>query len=154
MEEEGLMSFPEILIDHFKPVYQIAICYIHYNGKILLLKRHHSSSSGNRWCAPGGKLENGETPLQTVIREVSEETAIQLNAKQLDFVQTIYIRVPQRKAEKDSILHLFKATLPKNPLTEYTVVLNKEHTDYLWINPQECNMLNMIVGGKALLQLL
>lgn len=152
--EEGLMSFSETLIDNFRPINQVAICHITYNGKFLLLKRHDLSLYGGRWCSPGGKLENSETPLQTVIREVLEETAIQLNEKQLDFVQTIYMRIPQRKIDNDYTLHVFKTTLPKGPLPEHTVVLNKEHTDYLWVDPQECHKLNLIAGGKELLQFL
>ena len=49
--------------------------------KILILKRPGSLREEhfpNKWCLVGGGALKGETPTQNVIREVSEETGIQL----------------------------------------------------------------------------
>lgn len=40
------------------------------NGRILLQRRKDQ----NNWCLPGGVMEIGETFLDTVVREVEEET--------------------------------------------------------------------------------
>ncbi|TDG95282.1 NUDIX hydrolase [Cardinium endosymbiont of Culicoides punctatus] len=152
--EGCLMSFSDGLIEDFKPIYQIAVCYIvNKDGKVLLLKRDDSNLCGGKWCAPGGKLEKDETPIQTVIRETFEETAIQLNQAQLVFEQTVYMRLLQQETKQDAIdyiLHLFKTIAFKD---QPTITLNKEHTDYVWVNLQECNKLKVIPGGKELLQL-
>ena len=48
---------------------------IEQNGKFLIIKR--SSTAKNypmHWDLPGGKLEHGETPEEGLVREVLEET--------------------------------------------------------------------------------
>ena len=42
--------------------------------KILLMKR----VKGNFWCHVAGKVEEGETASQAILREIKEETAIQV----------------------------------------------------------------------------
>jgi 8-oxo-dGTP diphosphatase len=44
-------------------------------GKILLEQRKNEPGRG-KWSVPGGKVELGETPEQTVIRETKEETGL------------------------------------------------------------------------------
>ena len=53
------------------------ICFIKQENRILLLNRERSSWMG-RWNGVGGKLEIGETPEQSIKREVLEETGIRL----------------------------------------------------------------------------
>jgi len=52
------------------------------NGKILLEKRGNDPGRG-KWSIPGGIVELGESPEQTVIREVQEETGLVVDAPEL-----------------------------------------------------------------------
>jgi mutator protein MutT len=52
------------------------------NGRILLEKRKNDPGRG-KWSIPGGIAELGETPEQTVIREVREETGLLVDAPEL-----------------------------------------------------------------------
>jgi mutator protein MutT len=52
------------------------LCYIRDAGRVLLQLRASGSFGEGRWNAPGGKVEDGETPEQSAIREVREETGL------------------------------------------------------------------------------
>jgi len=46
-------------------------------GKVLLLHRAYAHGAGS-WSTPGGHLEMGETPVDCAVRELWEETGIQV----------------------------------------------------------------------------
>ncbi|MFI5560291.1 NUDIX hydrolase [Amycolatopsis japonica] len=46
------------------------------DGKILFIRRQPSSFLGGRWELPGGTVEPGERPAETVVREFAEETGL------------------------------------------------------------------------------
>ncbi|WP_448627061.1 NUDIX hydrolase [Geodermatophilus sp. URMC 64] len=48
-------------------------------GRLLLIRRGQEPSRG-LWSLPGGRVEAGETPEQAVVREVREETGLQVRA--------------------------------------------------------------------------
>jgi mutator protein MutT len=56
----------------------IIIC----NGQILLEKRKNEPGKG-KWSIPGGLVDLGETARQTVIREVKEETGLEVDKPRL-----------------------------------------------------------------------
>jgi ADP-ribose pyrophosphatase YjhB (NUDIX family) len=49
------------------------------NGQILLIRRKDTA----QWALPGGACEVGETPREAVMREVAEETGIEMEADNL-----------------------------------------------------------------------
>lgn len=66
---------------------------IYKAGGILLKDRTmlvERSRGKEIYLAPGGKVEQDETPEQTVIRELGEEVGITVTAEQLDFFGTFY----------------------------------------------------------------
>lgn len=44
--------------------------------QVLLLKRPDDVHQGGLWSFPGGKVDEGETPLDAVVREFREETGL------------------------------------------------------------------------------
>ena len=44
-------------------------------GRLLLVRRGHDPHRGS-WSLPGGRIETGESPEQAVVREVREETGL------------------------------------------------------------------------------
>ena len=59
-----------------------SLCYIERGGKYLMLHRVKKTVDENKdkWIGIGGKFEEGESPEDCVIREVSEETGLTLNS--------------------------------------------------------------------------
>lgn len=57
------------------------LCYIEKDGKYLMLHRIKKENDLNRdkWIGVGGKMEEGESPLDCVIRETFEETGLALD---------------------------------------------------------------------------
>ena len=46
--------------------------------EVLLAKRHAEAHQGDKWEFPGGKMEAGETAQETLVRELREETGIEV----------------------------------------------------------------------------
>ncbi len=55
-----------------------------YQNKVLLLKREKG------WVFPKGKVKEGESLIQTAIREIFEETGIKVNDKGIEIGNTNY----------------------------------------------------------------
>lgn len=58
------------------------LCYIENGGATLMLHRTKKKNDENagKWIGVGGKLEEGETPEECLIREVREETGLSLDS--------------------------------------------------------------------------
>ena len=71
-----------------QPIVGIGAVIVH-EGKILLEKRGNEPSKG-KWSIPGGLVELGESPEQAVIREVKEETCLDVeNPSLIDVVSNV-----------------------------------------------------------------
>ena len=64
--------------NHVPSVVNVAVAVIHYQDQYLLGFRAASQHQGNRYEFVGGKIEEDETPIQALKREVAEETAINI----------------------------------------------------------------------------
>lgn len=103
-------------------------------NKILIVKQR--VTPGRAWSLPGGRLENGETLEQGVVREVLEETGLNANVVKLLYLCDMPDASPP-------ILHISflleresgKITLPtnvydSNPILDVRMVYIKELTNY------------------------
>ena len=56
------------------------LCYIEHDNKYLMLHRTKKENDENhdKWIGVGGKLEEGESPEECLLREVQEETGLTL----------------------------------------------------------------------------
>jgi 8-oxo-dGTP diphosphatase len=56
---------------------------IESDGLVLLARRRPGKHMGGKWELPGGKIEPGETPEQSLARELAEELAVQAQVGEL-----------------------------------------------------------------------
>ncbi|KFN03822.1 8-oxo-dGTP diphosphatase [Bacillus clarus] len=59
-------------------MYKQTLCFIKKNNELLMLNREKSPLKG-LWNGVGGKIEDGETPFECIIREIKEETDISID---------------------------------------------------------------------------
>lgn len=62
-------------------------------GRVLLAKRPEGKAMAGLWEFPGGKLDEGETPEQALVRELREELGIEIltrNLKPMQFASFAY----------------------------------------------------------------
>lgn len=68
----------ETKIDITKPVLWVAACaLIDADGRVLVTQRPVGKDHAGLWEFPGGKIEAGELPEQTLVRELYEELSVE-----------------------------------------------------------------------------
>ena len=60
--------------------------YVVNDGKVLLSRRANTGWKDGFLCAPGGHVEQGETPTQAMIREIQEELGVMVRPDDLEFL--------------------------------------------------------------------
>jgi len=93
-------------------VKRAVLCYVHNQNRWLMMQkgaRENDPNSG-KYTSPGGKIEPGETPEQTVVREIEEETGLVITNPELR--GTVLFDNSERffngkKAEKHFFVHIF-----------------------------------------------
>jgi 8-oxo-dGTP diphosphatase len=83
------------------------VCFVCREDKVLLqLRPSHLSWSG-RWNGPGGKVDPGEAPQETIAREVAEETGLRiLDPTRHGTLDLVFGQPEQSRL----VVHLFRAT--------------------------------------------
>ncbi len=61
------------------------------DNKVLLSRRANTGWMDGKLCIPGGHVEEGETPLQAIVREIKEELGAEVNPADLTF-QCVAVR--------------------------------------------------------------
>jgi|TARA_R100000951_G_scaffold19720_1_gene16628 8-oxo-dGTP pyrophosphatase MutT (NUDIX family) len=113
--------------------------------RVLILKRPRTlrkEEFPNKWCLVGGGALKGETPLQNVVREVEEETGIQLKPS------TLHYLLNRREGNKN--YHFFYVRTDKQP--NMMSVLD-EHEEFKWIRADEIGDYDMIKGTHDIIKI-
>ncbi|MCL1037305.1 dihydroneopterin triphosphate diphosphatase [Shewanella submarina] len=122
-----------------QPVSVLVVVYSP-DGRFLLLERCYPKGV---WQSVTGGVEWGETPRQSAIRELWEETGICISQAQLELKdhcsQTRYTIMPQWQSRyapdtKENTEHLFSVCVPQNI---DVVLAEQEHTSYCWLDAAE-----------------
>lgn len=105
-----------------------------YNDKkndweFLLLRRSMNTIYPGTWQGVTGKIENSETPYQTALRELEEETG--LKAYRLFTVDKVNMFYDAKK-DTMNLIPVFGVIVQSND-----IILSKEHTEYKWCDLNE-----------------
>ena len=115
-------------------------------GRLLLLRRGGSSKHfQGTWQLPEGKIDTGEKPEETIIRELAEELDAQ--PVQCDFISRI---LAHAVVDGDDIAverHLFYVSLDSPRIR-----LSTEHTEYAWHEGNAFDTLTFYPGTLEAIQ--
>lgn len=85
-----------------KPVRNAVRCYLIKDNKVVVIKYKKGNKKEGYYDIPGGKIEEGENPEQTAIREMKEETGMDI--KNLRHKGNMTIEYPDRKYAFDVLI--------------------------------------------------
>lgn len=97
--------------------------------KVLLLERNHTVK-GMYWDIPGGRLQKGESQIDTLFREVKEETGLGNFSEVHPFTMTLTdIRIPIAGEDVGLIFSIFLVKVSET----FNPVLSDEHISFQWL---------------------
>ena len=97
-------------------------------GRVLLIRTH---KWGDRHGIPGGKIEPGESMAQALVRELKEETGLEVSdVRFVTAIDSVYS--PEFYKPIHMVLLNFTCRSAGGPVT-----LNEEAQAYVWVTPAE-----------------
>ena len=121
------------------------LCYIEKENKYLMLHRTSKKKDGNKdkWIGVGGHFEEGESPEECLLREVKEETGLELTSYQFRGIVTFI-----SDEWPDEYMCLYTAD-------KYTGDIgNCDEGELVWVEKGKIMNLNIWEGDKIFLKLL
>lgn len=131
---------------NFNSKFDVVSCFVEYNGKILLLHRQDHKPQGNTWGVPAGKVDAGENILESMIREIHEETGFLLPSSQISYFKKVFVKYP----DIDFIYHIYHTVLNQKPSV---IINNAEHKDFKWVSPKNALKMSLIQDLDACINL-
>ena len=117
-----------------------ALVYRKYHGNTEILLIRHINS--DHWSFPKGHMENGETEIETAMREIKEETGIDVIIDQS--FREIVTYFPRRDTHKEVVYFIAKA---KN--TDFTPQ-EDEIADIKWVEIGRAGAVLFYENDKAI----
>lgn len=121
------------------------LCYIEKDNKYLMLHRTTKANDENhdKWIGVGGHFEKGESPEDCLLREVKEETGLELNA--FDFRGIVTFVSDENPAEYMCLYTAKEFSGTQIPCSEGKLE---------WVEKSKITELNLWEGDKIFLDLL
>ena len=114
--------------------------FIIYDDKVLLLREssnYKDSAHTGKLDLPGGRVELGQKFDESLLREIKEETGLDVEIGKPFFVNESY---PTVRGENWQIIRIFFECNSKSK----DVILSEDHSEFIWIKPEEYVKYNLI----------
>lgn len=106
----------------------VAAAVLRHEGRVLLTRRMKGAHLAGLWEFPGGKVEDGEDPEVTVVRECREECGIEIAVD--DILDVTFHHYAEPKP-KDVLLLFYSCRLVSGAVQHLGVA------DHVWALPTE-----------------
>jgi 8-oxo-dGTP diphosphatase len=128
----------------FRLVLVAACALIDPDGRVLIAQRPDGKAMAGLWEFPGGKVEAGERPEETLIRELNEELGIAVQEPCLAPFTFASHTYPD-----------FQLLMPLYVCRRWDgTVMAKEHTAIKWVKPRELSQYPMPPADLPLIPML
>ena len=128
----------------FRLVLVAACALIDPDGRVLIAQRPPGKAMAGLWEFPGGKVEPGERPEQTLIRELNEELGIDVQEPCLAPFTFASHTYPD-----------FQLLMPLYVCRRWEgTVVAKEHSALKWVKPRELSQYPMPPADLPLIPML
>ena len=117
-------------MDTQKKVIRVVGCIVRHSDRMLLLHRSKTETDPSLWGIPAGKAEKGEADTQTAVREIFEETGLEIAEEALRYLGEIPI-------EYDALLVEFPVYEIQFTAEPEIKLDPAEHVAFEWMTPQE-----------------
>lgn len=121
------------------------VSVVMWQDKFLVLKRGKNVSNSTKWCFPCGYLDWGESASECAVREIYEETGINLRNYQVSGLDNPYeiVTEPDVNWKQDIAIH-FKIVIDSEtePKYDLSIVDPGETLDIKWITIDELSNYN------------
>lgn len=125
-------------------IVQVTAGLVQYNARILIGQRAANRRFAGKWEFPGGKIDPGETPQQSLQRELSEELGLETRIGDL-FSDTLYVHEAGKIRQ-----YTFWVELTAPPVA----VQFEEHQAIAWIKLEELSQYEFAGADLSVIELL
>jgi 8-oxo-dGTP diphosphatase len=135
-----LKPFSDQSISNKKVDFHVVTCFMNSSGRVLVLQRGRKDEQFGLWGIPGGKLDEGETPRESLSREIFEETGIITPQDSFVFLDKA---LSENSCDGAYVLYLYYLDLPNHP----SVLINtNEHLSYKWVTLDKFESLDLLIS--------
>jgi ADP-ribose pyrophosphatase YjhB (NUDIX family) len=120
--------------------------YVVKDGKVLLVRRGNEPGKG-KWSLPGGRIRFGERSEEAALREMREETGLEVRLRRVVDVVDVFWRSERGELLEHFVIVDFEAEVIGGELRPADDAL-----DARWFSPEELKGLEMTESTRRFLE--